>query len=137
MTTNLFSISIDESGFLTVLTGSGTWVISMNKIADAVPVKKVKTRKTREWTDEERAAFHAKMVAARIKKASGEVNVEPPISEANVEPVSAKFNSKSDPKAKLVTKPTKSSKTVSVGRNPKALPIPRTGHKVKAKPASH
>ena len=65
MTTNLFSISIDESGVLTATTGSGTWAIPMNKIADAVPVKKVKTRKTREWTDEERAAFHAKMVAAR------------------------------------------------------------------------
>jgi hypothetical protein len=137
MTTNLFSISIVESGNLTAITGSSTWAILMSKIADAVLVKKVKTRKTRVWTDEARAAFHAKMVAARLKKASAEGKNEPTITKEKVEPIIAKVNSKPDPNSLLVSKPTKSSKTVSVGRKPKSLPIPRTGHKVKIKSASH
>lgn len=136
MTTTVFSISIDESGVLTAITGSGTWAIQMAKIADAVPVKKVKTRKTREWTDEERAAFHAKMVAARIKKASAEGKIEPTITEVKIEPVPTKVEIKSVPKTILVSKPSKPSTAVSVGRKPKTLPMPRNGHKVKAKPAS-
>ena len=137
MTTNLFSISLDESGILTAITASGTWAIPMNKIADAVFVKKVRTRKTREWNDEERAAFHAKMVAARLKKASAEGKIEPIIAEVKVEPVIANTKPKLDPKAILVSKPAKSSTKVSVTRKPKAIPMPRIGHKVKAKSASH
>jgi len=141
MATNLFSISIDESGVLTAFTGSGTWAVTMNKIANPAPEKKVKTRKTREWTDEERAAFHARMVEARLKKISAKGKSVPTIVESvnpevKIEPNTEKVEIRSAPKAIVVTKPAKTHTPVSVGRKNKLLPMPKTGHKVRPKPAS-
>lgn len=48
-----------------------TAVTTLRTVGDVVVVVPKKTRKKRDWTDEERAAFGAKMKAARAKKQEG------------------------------------------------------------------
>jgi hypothetical protein len=93
-------------------------------------VKVLKVRKIRVMTDEQKAAFRARMIAGREAKAKTNGSVskpEPVIVIAPAKPVSA-------PK----TATTKPGITVSVGHTTKVpvIPIPRTGYKVEAKPAS-
>ena len=88
-------------------------------LQEPVAVAKVrKPRKTKTWTDTEKAAFHAKMVAGRAKKATAKAKP--------VEPVKSVKLSKAD-LAKLVP---------SAAVSAKAPAMPSKGHKVPQAPAA-
>jgi len=125
MTTTV--IMVDNTGIIEISQLSREFVAHLSEMVD-VPksAKTAKVRKTKIWTSEEKAAFRAKMVEARAKKAAADVKVEP---------VKAEVNSKLDPKARLATKPVKSSTMGSMDLTPEALVIPRTVHKVESKRA--
>lgn len=95
--------------------GEGGMVVTKGKVA--------KTRKARVYTDEQKAAFRARMIAAREAKkaAGGSTPTEPEkVETKSVEPVKVHGSKK-------LVKATSSAK-VSV--------LPRTGQKVGAKPAA-
>lgn len=87
-------------------------------------VKPTKTRKVRVYTDEQKAEFRARMVAAREAKAKTKEDAE---IDAKAEPIS-KSQAKKPNRGQmaLIVKKSKSIKA----------PMPRTGHKVKASPAA-
>ena len=102
-----------------------------------VEVKSAKPRKVRVYTDEQKAAFRARMVAAREAKAQAmedtkidakaEGDLEKKLALAGAKPIPGS-NAKKPSKGQmaLIVKKSKSIK----------LPMPRTGQKVKASPAS-
>jgi hypothetical protein len=100
-------------------------------------VKATKPRKTRVYTDEQKAAFRARMVAAREAKAKAkedaeidakvEVELEKQLAIAGTEPVS-KSHAKKPTRGQMALIP-KKSKSIKP-------PMPRTGYKVKASPAA-
>jgi len=102
-----------------------------------VEVKSAKPRKVRVYTDEQKAAFRARMVAAREAKAKAmedteidakaEGDLEKKLAIAGAKPIS-KSNAKKQTigQKALIAKKSKSIK----------LPMPRTGQKVKSSPAA-
>lgn len=92
----------------------------MAAVTNVEPVKVVKPRKIRVLTDEQKAAFRARMIAGREAKAIA--NGSKPVSkpEPKVEPVVASAPVKPVAKPKLLTK----------------VPMLRTGRKVKAMPSA-
>ena len=119
------SFEIEGSNNSEILTLIGRFLGRSNITSIEEPVKQRKPRKTRAWTEEEKAAFHAKMVAARTKKAAIETKQVDPVKTPD-KPVA-----KLEPKVKFVPAVTK-----VLDPKPKAsiIPVPRTGHKVGAKP---
>ncbi len=74
-----------------------------------------KPRKTREWSDQERADFRAKMIAARAKIA------------AQTKPVDLTV-SKVDPKPTLPVKPVQNTTVIKPTVKTSTVPVPKTGH---------
>jgi hypothetical protein len=92
-----------------------------NLLHEPVAVEKVaKVRKTRIMTDEQKAAFRARMIAGRSAKALAENSKAVTKPEPKVEPVVISAPVKPVAKPKQVTK----------------VPMLRTGRKVKARPSA-
>lgn len=97
--------------------------------------KSAKPRKVRVYTDEQKAEFRARMIAAREAKAKenaaidaqAEEELEKQLAMAGAKPITGSIAKKpSRGQMALIPKKSKSIQT----------PMPRTGHKVKASPAA-
>lgn len=117
-------IVVNELGVIEVANLSHEFINHLSEMVDGS--KKSKTRKSRDWTDEQRAAFRARMIAGREAKALAETKV------IEIKPVVPR---KKDPLTKLADEISKNSTKVLDSLEIKA-PIPRTGHKVEAKPVA-
>ena len=115
-------IVVNESGVIEVANLSQAFITHLSEMIDGSKKSKIrKPRKTREWSNEERAAFRARMIAGREAKA--------------LELSKPKVIRKKDPLTKLAEEISKNSTKVLESLDIKA-PMPRTGQKVEAKPAA-
>lgn len=122
---NTTVIVVNETGVIEVANLSHEFLTHLTDMVDGLKKGKTrKPRKTRDWSDEQRAAFRARMIAGREAKALNETKV------IEVKPVVVR---KKDPLTKLADEIAKNSTRVLDSLDIKA-PMPRTVHKVEAKP---
>jgi regulator of protease activity HflC (stomatin/prohibitin superfamily) len=102
-----------------------------------VVVQSAKPRKVRVYTDEQKAAFRARMVAAREAKAQAQENAEIDAqAEADLEKKLALAGAKPI-SGSNARKPTIGQKALIAKKSKSIkLPMPRTGQKVKSSPAA-
>jgi hypothetical protein len=125
MTTTV--ITVDNTGIIEICPLSPELIVRLSEMVDGPRAeKKPKARKVRIMTDEQKAAFRARMLAGRAAKA---------LAEAEIEAILGKIDAKLDPKVEPVV----AAAPVKFAAKPKQsfkVPMPRTGRKVKAKPGA-